>query len=80
MASDEAAAAIEAEFDIRTGLLGIEVPPDLKGGVLRGYQAIRAMTALLRDVHAGTGDRTGEENEKNEAKHEGHEEKGTPSG
>jgi hypothetical protein len=50
MTSDETTAASEAEFDAVTGRLGIEVPADLKGGVLRGYQGLRAMTALLRDV------------------------------
>jgi hypothetical protein len=63
MVSDQAAAAAEAEFDVRTGLLGIAVPADLKGGVLRGYQGIRAMTALLREVHAHGGDPAGEEKE-----------------
>jgi hypothetical protein len=45
-----AGAGIEAEFDVLTGLLGIEVPSDLKGGVLHGYRGLRGMTALLRGV------------------------------
>lgn len=43
-------AAIEAEFDIYTARLGIEVPADLKGGVLRGYRGLREMSAQLRAV------------------------------
>lgn len=43
-------AAIEAEFDVCTARLGIEVPADLKGGVLRGYRGLREMATLLRDV------------------------------
>ncbi|MDN3025870.1 hypothetical protein [Streptomyces sp. S.PB5] len=40
----------EAEFDACAARLGIEVPADLKGGVLRGYQGLRAMAELLRGV------------------------------
>ncbi|MGK5546367.1 hypothetical protein ACSNOH_16785 [Streptomyces sp. URMC 127] len=65
-AVDPAAAAesaAEAEFDAMTGRLGIEVPADLKGGVLAGYRGLRDMTALLRAVDTGrrpgTDDRTG---------------------
>ena len=43
-------AEIEAEFDVCTARLNIEVPADLKGGVLRGYRGLREMAALLRDV------------------------------
>jgi hypothetical protein len=56
----EAGAGLEAEFDVLTGRLGIEVPPDLKGGVLRGYRGLRAMTALLRDLDVGPAIRTDE--------------------
>ncbi|GAA5093700.1 hypothetical protein GCM10023319_50830 [Nocardia iowensis] len=45
--SDE---AIEAEYDACTRRLGIEVPADLKGGILRGYRGLRDMAAALRDV------------------------------
>jgi hypothetical protein len=47
MESDAEIARAEAEFDACTGQLGIEVPPDLKGGVLRGYRGLRAMAELL---------------------------------
>ncbi|WP_378729918.1 hypothetical protein [Nocardia brasiliensis] len=43
-------AAIEAEYDACTRRLGIEVPADLKGGILRGYRGLRDMAAALRDV------------------------------
>ncbi|MET9413773.1 hypothetical protein ABZY03_06205 [Streptomyces klenkii] len=59
-AADPAAAAesaAEAEFDALTGRLGIDVPADLKGGVLAGYRGLRDMTALLRRVETG---RTGQ--------------------
>lgn len=48
--SDGTIAAIEAEFDVFTGRLDIEVPADTKDGVLRGYEGLRGMTALLRGV------------------------------
>ncbi|MGW2598628.1 hypothetical protein [Streptomyces klenkii] len=48
-----AESAAEAEFDALTGRLGIEVPADLKGGVLAGYRGLRDMTALLRGVETG---------------------------
>jgi hypothetical protein len=34
-------AGLEAEFDAVTAPVGIRVPADLKGGVLRGYRGIR---------------------------------------
>jgi hypothetical protein len=37
-----------AEFDALTRRAGIEVPADLKDGVLRGYRGLRGLTALLR--------------------------------
>ncbi|MEV4923378.1 hypothetical protein [Streptomyces roseoverticillatus] len=55
-AVDSAAAvrsAAEAEFDALTGRLGIDVPADLKGGVLAGYRGLRDMAALLRGVDTG---------------------------
>lgn len=55
---DDTDAGLEAEFDVLTGRLGIEVAPDLKSGVLRGYRGLRAMTALLRGVDAGSPVRT----------------------
>ena len=61
---DETAAGIEAEFDVLTGRLDIEVPSELKGGVLRGYSGLRAMTVLLRGVdlqRPGRTDETGKE-------------------
>ncbi|MFI2369942.1 hypothetical protein [Streptomyces sp. NPDC018833] len=61
MAADVTAAATEAEFDAFTARLGIDVPADLKGGVLRGYQGLRAMAELLRDTDAGPGDPPGHE-------------------
>jgi len=41
-------AELAAEFDAITRRAGIEVPADLKGGVLYGYRGLRALTALLR--------------------------------
>jgi ornithine cyclodeaminase/alanine dehydrogenase-like protein (mu-crystallin family) len=38
----------EAELDQATRRLGIEIPADLKGGVLHGYRGLREMTARLR--------------------------------
>ncbi|MDQ0993869.1 hypothetical protein [Streptomyces sp. V3I7] len=52
MTSDEVAAGA-AEFDVRAGLLGIDVPADLKDGVVRGYLGLRAMSELLRGVETG---------------------------
>ncbi|MFK4102493.1 hypothetical protein ACI2L1_20900 [Streptomyces sp. NPDC019531] len=52
--------ATEAEFDMCTARLGIEVPADLKGGVLRGYQGLRAMAELLREADTGHGGEGGE--------------------
>ncbi len=47
-------AELAAEFDALTGLAGITVPADLKGGVLRGYRGLRSMAALLRaEIEAG---------------------------
>ncbi|WP_218023458.1 amidase [Nocardia altamirensis] len=43
-------AALEAEFDVFTTRLHMEVPADLKGGVLRGYQGLREMASRLREV------------------------------
>ncbi|MEV5380357.1 MULTISPECIES: hypothetical protein [Streptomyces] len=73
-AVDSAAAvrsAAEAEFDALTGRLGIDVPADLKGGVLAGYQGLRDMAALLRSVETdhrgrpgGRDDRTGNDEER----------------
>ena len=39
---------LAAEFDALTRRAGIEVPADLKDGVLRGYRGLRGLTALLR--------------------------------
>ncbi|WP_330231737.1 hypothetical protein OHA40_04115 [Nocardia sp. NBC_00508] len=53
-------AAIEAEFDVCTRRLGIDVPTDLKSGVVRGYRGLREMAAALREVqdrHQGGADR-----------------------
>ena len=52
MTSPAEDSALEAEFDIVTGRLGIEVPPDLKAGVLRGYRGLREMMGLLREIQA----------------------------
>lgn len=63
MAADVTFATAEAEFDMCTARLGIEVPADLKGGVLRGYQGLRAMAELLREVSfsdLGQGDEGGD--------------------
>ena len=50
--------AAELEFEAMTRRLGIEVPPDLLGGVLHGYRALRDMTALLHGAgSAEPGDR-----------------------
>ncbi|MET9426907.1 MULTISPECIES: hypothetical protein [unclassified Streptomyces] len=46
--------AIAEEFDVLAGRLGIEVPADLKDGVVRGYAGLRAMTELLREVRTDT--------------------------
>ncbi|MFF4060711.1 hypothetical protein ACFYZ8_26775 [Streptomyces sp. NPDC001668] len=61
MAADVTAAAAEAEFDVLTARLGIDVPADLKGGVLRGYQGLRAMAELLRGADARHGDPPGDD-------------------
>jgi hypothetical protein len=55
-----AADVSETEFDVCTARLGIEVPADLKGGVLRGYQGLRAMAELLRGVDTGHGGEGGD--------------------
>ena len=54
---DEAEA--EAELEVAARRLGIEIPEDLKGGVLRGYRGLRELTALLRRAEAEQRDRTG---------------------
>lgn len=41
-------AELAAEFDAITRRAGIEVPADLKDGVLYGYRGLRGLTALLR--------------------------------
>ncbi|MFJ9899900.1 hypothetical protein ACIQPR_41880 [Streptomyces sp. NPDC091280] len=51
MATDSTGA--EAEFDVFTARLGIEIPADLKGGVLHGYQGLRALAELLRAADTG---------------------------
>ncbi|MFF7953273.1 hypothetical protein [Streptomyces griseorubiginosus] len=51
-----AADGYEREFDMCTARLGIEVPADLKGGVLRGYQGLRGMAELLRGADIGHDD------------------------
>ena len=51
-AGERAAAAVptevEHELAVLTRRLDIDVPDDLAGGVLRGYQGLRKMAALLR--------------------------------
>jgi hypothetical protein len=44
-----AEAEAEAELEVAARRLGIEIPEDLKGGVLHGYRGLREMTSLLRD-------------------------------
>lgn len=39
---------VEAELEVLTRRLGIEIPADLRAGVLRGYRGLRDMTVLLR--------------------------------
>jgi hypothetical protein len=50
MTSDPAAARAEAEFDAACARLALQVPADLKGGVVRGYEGLRAMALLLRSL------------------------------
>ncbi|HEU5269370.1 MAG TPA: hypothetical protein VFU36_05540 [Jatrophihabitans sp.] len=45
--SDDAA-ELAAEFDAAARRAGIEVPADLREGVLHGYRGLRGLTALLR--------------------------------
>ena len=40
----------EIEFEVAIRRLDIEIPADLKGGVLHGYRGLRGMTTLLRRV------------------------------
>ena len=42
----------EVELEVAARRLGIEVPADLRGGVLHGYRGLRDMTALLRRAEA----------------------------
>lgn len=51
-----AARDAEEEFDAATRRLGIEVPADLRDGVLRGHVGLRARTVLLRRVDVGPDD------------------------
>jgi hypothetical protein len=39
----------EVELEMAARRLGMDIPEDLKGGVLHGYRGLREMTALLRD-------------------------------
>jgi hypothetical protein len=43
----------ELELAVMTRRLGIDVPPDLMGGVLHGYRGLRGMAALLRRETSG---------------------------
>lgn len=38
----------EVELEVAARRLGIEIPEDLKAGVLHGYRGLRELTALLR--------------------------------
>lgn len=38
----------EVELEVAARRLGIEIPEDLKVGVLHGYRGLRELTALLR--------------------------------
>jgi hypothetical protein len=49
----------EVELEEAARRLSIEIPADLKGGVLHGYRALRDMTALLRRVEAEQQDEPG---------------------
>lgn len=42
----------EVELEVAARRLGIEIPEDLKAGVLHGYRGLREMTALLRRAGA----------------------------
>jgi hypothetical protein len=42
----------EVELEVAARRLGVEIPADLKGGVLHGYRGLREMTALLRRAEA----------------------------
>jgi hypothetical protein len=50
---------VELELDVAARRLGIEIPEDLKGGVLHGYRGLREMTALLRRAEAEQRDEPG---------------------
>jgi hypothetical protein len=45
MSEDEA--ALEAEFDALMRRAGVEVPPDLRAGVLAGFKDLRRLTTLM---------------------------------
>lgn len=43
----------EVELEAAARRLGIEIPEDLKVGVLHGYRGLRELTALLRRAEIG---------------------------
>ena len=49
----------EVELEVAARRLGIEIPEDLKAGVLHGYRGLRELTALLRRAEAEQRDRPG---------------------
>lgn len=49
----------EVELEVAARRLGIEIPEDLKAGVLHGYRGLRELTTLLRRAEAEQRDRPG---------------------
>jgi hypothetical protein len=45
MSEDEA--ALEAEFDVLMRRAGVDMPPNLRAGVVAGFKDLRRLTALL---------------------------------
>ncbi len=54
----------EAELEVAARRLGIEIPHDLKAGVLHGYRGLRELTALLRRAQPEQQDRPGADGER----------------
>lgn len=59
--SDNSKMRAAQEAEATEDILDIEIPEDLRGGVLHGYRGLRAMTALLRADPASAGGGGGSE-------------------